>query len=134
MLVTIALQVFGQVNSDSILVSKSELKKQIDLNDKHKAQWKYCVETITKADSVVVASRRYIASLDTVIALKDETITLLTEAKNECKSLADKNRIAYEKNLKLQKRKGFMKTVTVGTLSATISSIVTAVAVFFGIK
>ena len=111
MLVTIASQVFGQVKSDSVLVSRLDLIKQIELNDKRKAQWDYCVDAVSKADSVVFASRRYIASLDTVIALKDETITLLTEAKDECKSLAEKNRISYEKNLKLQKRKTLIKSV-----------------------
>lgn len=107
MLVTIALQVFGQVKSDSVLVSRIDLVKQIELNDKRKAQWDYCVEAISKADSVVVASRRYIASLDTVIALKDETITLLTFAKQ----VAIDNRNELKKQLKLQKRKTLIKSV-----------------------
>lgn len=107
MLVTIASQVFGQVKSDSVLVSRIDLIKQIELNDKRKAQWDYCVETITKADSVVFASRRYIASLDTVIALKDETISLLTLAKQ----VAIDNRNELKKQLKLQKRKTLIKSV-----------------------
>jgi len=105
----IASCVFGQVKtkSDSILVSRLDLIKQIELNDKRKAQWDYCVEAITKADSVVVASRRYIASLDTVIALKDETISLLTLAKD----IAIDNRNELKKQLKLQKRKTLIKSV-----------------------
>ena len=102
-----AFQVFGQVKSDSILVSRLDLVKQIELNDKRKAQWDYCVEAVTKADSVVVASRQYIASLDTVIALKDETISLLTLAKD----LAIDNRNELRKQLKLQKRKTLIKSV-----------------------
>lgn len=99
----IALSVFGQTKtkSDSILVSRLDLIKQIELNDKRKAQWDYCVEAITKADSVLLASQRYIASLDTVIALKDETISLLTLAKN----VAIDNRNELKKQLKAQKRK-----------------------------
>lgn len=107
MLVTIALQVFGQVKSDSVLVSRLDLIKQIELNDKRKAQWDYCVDAVSKADSVVFASRRYIASLDTVIALKDETISLLTLAKQ----VAIDNRNELKKQLKLQKRKTLIKSV-----------------------
>lgn len=109
MFTMIALSVFGQTKtkSDSILVSRFDLIKQIELNDKRKAQWDYCVETITKADSVVFASRRYIASLDTVIALKDETISLLTLAKD----IAIDNRNELKKQLKLQKRKTLIKSL-----------------------
>ena len=102
-----ALQVFGQVKSDSVLVSRLDLIKQIEINDKRKAQWDYCVDAVSKADSVVVASRRYIASLDTVIALKDETISLLTLAKN----VAIDNRNELKKQLNLQKRKTLIKSV-----------------------
>jgi len=126
MLVTIALQVFGQVKSDSVLVSRLDLIKQIELNDKRKAQWDYCVDAVSKADSVVVASRRYIASLDTVIALKDETITLLTLAKD----VAIDNRNELRKQLKLQKRKGTIKVVTVGVSSAGGASLLTALAIW----
>jgi hypothetical protein len=51
-----ALQVFGQVKSDSVLVSRIDLIKQIELNDKRNAQWDYCVDAVSKADSVVFAS------------------------------------------------------------------------------
>jgi hypothetical protein len=84
-----------------------DLIKQIELNDKRKAQWDYCVDAVSKADSVVVASRRYIASLDTVIALKDETMSLLTLAKD----IAIDNRNELKKQLKLQKRKTLIKSV-----------------------
>ena len=109
MFTMIALSVFGQTKtkSDSILVSRLDLIKQIELNDKRKAQWDYCVDAISKADSVVVASRRYIASLDTVIALKDETMSLLTLAKD----IAIDNRNELKKQLKLQKRKTLIKSV-----------------------
>ena len=102
-----ALQVFGQVKSDSILVSRLDLIKQIELNDRNKAELDYCVDAISVADSVVLASRRYIASLDTVIALKDETISLLTLAKD----IAIDNRNELKKQLKLQKRKTLIKSV-----------------------
>jgi len=109
MFTMIALSVFGQTKtkSDSILVSRIDLIKQIEINDKRKAQWDYCVDAVSKADSVVVASRRYIASLDTVIALKDETISLLTLAKD----VAIDNRNELRKQLKLQKRKTLIKSV-----------------------
>lgn len=112
MFTMIALSVFGQTKtkSDSILVSRLDLIKQIELNDKRKAQWDYCVETITKADSVVLASRRYIASLDTVIGLKDETINLLTLAKD----VAIDNRNELRNQLKIQKRKTLIKSVGLG--------------------
>jgi hypothetical protein len=119
--------VFGQVKtkSDSILVSRLDLIKQIELNDKRKAQWDYCVEAITKADSVVLASRKYIASIDTVIALKDETISLLTLAKD----IAIDNRNELKKQLKLQKRKTLIKSVGwgVGGLGLGVILGVTAV-------
>lgn len=102
-----ASQVYGQVKSDSILVSRIDLIRQIELNDKRKAQWDYCVDAVSKADSVVVASRKYIALLDTVIALKDETISLLTLAKD----IAIDNRNELKKQLKLQKRKTLIKSV-----------------------
>ena len=109
MFTMIALSVFGQTKtkSDSILVSRFDLIKQIELNDKRNAQWDYCVDAVSKADSVVVASRRYIASLDTVIALKDETMSLLTLAKD----IAIDNRNELKKQLKLQKRKTLIKSV-----------------------
>ena len=102
-----ASQVYGQVKSDSILVSRIDLIRQIELNDKRKAQWDYCVDAVSKADSVVVASRKYIALLDTIIALKDETISLLTLAKD----IAIDNRNELKKQLKLQKRKTLIKSV-----------------------
>lgn len=109
MFTMIALSVFGQTKtkSDSILVSRLDLIKQIELNDKRKAQWDYCVDAVSKADSVVVASRRYIASLDTVIALKDETMSLLTLAKE----VAIDNRNELKEQLKLQKRKTLIKSL-----------------------
>lgn len=107
MLVMTASQVYGQVKSDSILVSRLDLIRQIELNDKRKAQWDYCVDAVSKADSVVLASRRYIASLDTVIVLKDETISLLTLAKD----VAIDNRNELREQLKLQKRKTLIKSV-----------------------
>jgi len=102
-----ASQVYGQVKSDSILVSRIDLIKQIELNDRNKAELNYSNKVISVADSVVVASRRYIASLDTVIALKDETISLLTLAKD----IAIDNRNELKKQLKLQKRKTLIKSV-----------------------
>ena len=107
MLVMIASQVYGQVKSDSILVSRLDLIKQIELNDRNKAELNHSNKVISVADSVVLASRRYIASLDTVIALKDETISLLTLAKD----VAIDNRNELKKQLKLQKRKTLIKSV-----------------------
>jgi hypothetical protein len=107
MLLMTASQVYGQVKSDSILVSRLDLIKQIELNDRNKAELDYCVDAISVADSVVIASRKYIASLDTVIALKDETISLLTLAKD----IAIDNRNELKKQLKLQKRKTLIKSV-----------------------
>ena len=107
MLVMTASQVYGQVKSDSILVSRLDLIKQIELNDRNKAELDHSNKVISVADSVVLASRRYIASLDTVIALKDETISLLTLAKD----IAIDNRNELKKQLKLQKRKTLIKSV-----------------------
>ena len=107
MLVMIASQVFGQVKSDSILVSRLDLIKQIELNDRNKAELDHSNKVISVADSVVLASRRYIASLDTVIALKDETISLLTLAKD----IAIDNRNELKKQLKDQKRKTLIKSL-----------------------
>jgi hypothetical protein len=107
MLVMTASQLFGQVKSDSILVSRIDLIKQIELNDRNKAEIEHSNKVISVADSVVIASRRYIASLDTVIALKDETISLLTLAKD----VAIDNRNELRKQLKLQKRKTLIKSV-----------------------
>ena len=107
MLVMIASQVYGQVKSDSILVSRLDLIKQIELNDRNKAELNHSNKVISVADSVVLASRRYIASLDTVIALKDETISLLTLAKD----IAIDNRNELKKQLKDQKRKTLIKSV-----------------------
>jgi hypothetical protein len=102
-----ASQVYGQVKSDSILVSRIDLIKQIELNDKNKAEIEHSNKVISVADSVVIASLRYIASLDTVIALKDETISLLTLAKD----VAIDNRNELREQLKLQKRKTLIKSV-----------------------
>lgn len=102
-----ALQVFGQVKSDSILVSRLDLIKQIELNDRNKAELDHSNKVISVGDSVVLASRKYIASLDTIIALKDETISLLTLAKD----IAIDNRNELKKQLKLQKRKTLIKSV-----------------------
>jgi hypothetical protein len=102
-----ASQLFGQVKSDSILVSRIDLIKQIELNDRNKAELNHSNKVISVADSVVLASRRYIASLDTVIALKDETISLLTLAKD----VAIDNRNELMEQLKLQKRKTLIKSV-----------------------
>lgn len=107
MLVMTASQLFGQIKSDSILVSRLDLIKQIELNDRNKAELNHSNKVISVADSVVLASRRYIASLDTVIALKDETISLLTLAKD----VAIDNRNELRKQLKLQKRKTLIKSV-----------------------
>ena len=107
MLLMTASQVFGQVKSDSILVSRLDLIKQIELNDKNKAELNHSNKVISVADSVVLASRRYIASLDTIIASKDETISLLTLAKD----VAIDNRNQLKKQLKDQKRKTLIKSV-----------------------
>jgi len=107
MLVMTASQVYGQVKSDSILVSRLDLIKQIELNDRNKAELDHSNKVISVADSVVLASRRYIASLDTVIALKDETISLLTLAKD----IAIDNRNELREQLKDQKRKTLIKSV-----------------------
>jgi hypothetical protein len=107
MLVMTASQLFGQIKSDSILVSRLDLIKQIELNDRNKAELNHSIKVISVADSVVLASRRYIASLDTVIALKDETISLLTLAKD----VAIDNRNELREQLKLQKRKTLIKSV-----------------------
>jgi len=107
MLVMTASQVYGQIKSDSILVSRLDLIKQIELNDRNKAELNHWNKVISVADSVVLASRKYIASLDTVIALKDETISLLTLAKD----VAIDNRNELNKQLKLQKRKTLIKSV-----------------------
>jgi hypothetical protein len=103
----IASQVYGEIKSDSILVSRIDLIKQIELNDSNKAELDHSNKVISVADSVVLASRRYIASIDTVIALKDETISLLTLAKD----IAIDNRNELKKQLKLQKRKTLIKSV-----------------------
>ena len=107
MLVMTASQVYGQVKSDSILVSRIDLIRQIELNDRNKAEIEHSNKVISVADSVVIASRKYIASLDTVIALKDETISLLTLAKD----VAIDNRNELREQLKLQKRKTLIKSV-----------------------
>jgi hypothetical protein len=107
MLVMTALQVYGQVKSDSILVSRIDLIRQIELNDRNKAELNHSNKVISVADSVVLVSRKYIASLDTVIALKDETISLLTLAKD----VAIDNRNQLREQLKLQKRKTLIKSV-----------------------
>lgn len=107
MLVMTASQLFGQVKSDSILVSRLDLIKQIELNDRNKAELDHSNKVISVADSVGLASRKYIASLDTVIALKDETISLLTLAKD----VAIDNRNELREQLKLQKRKTLIKSV-----------------------
>lgn len=107
MLVMTASQVFGQVKSDSILVSRLDLIRQIELNDRNKAELDHSNKVISVSDSVVLASRRYIASLDTVIALKDKTISLLTLAKD----VAIDNRNELKKQLKDQKRKTLIKSV-----------------------
>jgi hypothetical protein len=107
MLLMTASQVYGQLKSDSILVSRLDLIKQIELNDRNKAELNHSNKVISVADSVVLASRRYIASLDTVIALKDETISLLTLAKD----IAIDNRNELREQLKDQKRKTLIKSV-----------------------
>jgi hypothetical protein len=114
-----ASQVYGQVKSDSILVSRLDLIKQIELNDRNKAELDHSNKVISVADSVVLASRRYIASLDTVIALKDETISLLTLAKD----IAIDNRNELKKQLKLQKRKTLIKSVGWGVAGAGLGVI-----------
>ena len=114
-----ASQVFGQVKSDSILVSRLDLIKQIELNDRNKAELDHSNKVISVADSVVLASRRYIASIDTVIALKDETISLLTLAKD----IAIDNRNELKKQLKLQKRKTLIKSVGWGVAGAGLGVI-----------
>jgi hypothetical protein len=119
MLVMTASQVYGQVKSDSILVSRLDLIKQIELNDRNKAELNQSNKVISVADSVVLASRRYIASLDTVIALKDETISLLTLAKD----VAIDNRNELKKQLKLQKRKTLIKSVGWGVAGAGLGVI-----------
>jgi hypothetical protein len=125
MLVMIASQLFGQVKSDSILVSRLDLIKQIELNDRNKAELNHSNKVISVADSVVLASRRYIASLDTVIALKDETISLLTLAKD----IAIDNRNELKKQLKLQKRKTLIKSVGWGVAGAGLGVILGVTAV-----
>lgn len=125
MLVMTALQLFGQVKSDSILVSRLDLIKQIELNDRNKAEIEHSNKVISVADSVVLASSRYIASLDTVIALKDETISLLTLAKD----VAIDNRNELRKQLKLQKRKTLIKSVGWGVAGAGLGVILGVTAV-----
>lgn len=125
MLVMTASQVFGQVKSDSILVSRLDLIKQIELNDRNKAEINHSNKVISVADSVVLASRRYIASLDTVIALKDETISLLTLAKD----VAIDNRNELREQLKLQKRKTLIKSVAWGVGGAGLGVILGVTAV-----
>jgi hypothetical protein len=125
MLVMTASQLFGQVKSDSILVSRLDLIKQIELNDRNKAELNHSNKVISVADSVVLASRRYIASLDTVIALKDETISLLTLAKD----VAIDNRNELKKQLKLQKRKTLIKSVGWGVAGAGLGVILGVTAV-----
>jgi hypothetical protein len=120
-----ASQVYGQVKSDSILVSRIDLIKQIELNDRNKAELDHSNKVISVADSVVLASRRYIASLDTVIALKDETISLLTLAKD----VAIDNRNELRKQLKLQKRKTLIKSVGWGVAGAGLGVILGVTAV-----
>ena len=125
MLVMTASQVYGQVKSDSILVSRLDLIKQIELNDRNKAELNHSNKVISVADSVVLASRRYIASLDTIIALKDETISLLTLAKD----VAIDNRNELREQLKDQKRKTLIKSLGwgVGGLGLGVILGVTAV-------
>jgi hypothetical protein len=125
MLVMTASQVYGQVKSDSILVSRLDLIKQIELNDRNKAELNHSNKVISVADSVVLASRKYIASLDTVIALKDETISLLTLAKD----IAIDNRNELKKQLKLQKRKTLIKSVGWGVAGAGLGVILGVTAV-----
>ena len=120
-----ASQVYGQFKSDSILVSRLDLIKQIELNDRNKAELNHSNKVISVADSVVLASRKYIASLDTVIALKDETISLLTLAKD----IAIDNRNELKKQLKLQKRKTLIKSVGWGVAGAGLGVILGVTAV-----
>lgn len=120
-----ASQVYGQSKSDSILVSRLDLIKQIELNDRNKAELDHSNKIISVADSVVLASRRYIASLDTVIALKDETISLLTLAKD----IAIDNRNELKKQLKDQKRKTLIKSVGWGVAGAGLGVILGVTAV-----
>jgi len=120
-----ASQVYGQVKSDSILVSRIDLIRQIELNDRNKAELNHSNKVISVADSVVLASRRYIASLDTVIALKDETISLLTLAKD----VAIDNRNELREQLKLQKRKTLIKSVGWGVAGAGLGVILGVTAV-----
>jgi hypothetical protein len=120
-----ASQVFGQVKSDSILVSRIDLIRQIELNDRNKAELEHSNKVISVADSVVLASRKYIASLDTVIALKDETISLLTLAKD----VAIDNRNELREQLKLQKRKTLIKSVGWGVAGAGLGVILGVTAV-----
>jgi hypothetical protein len=101
------------------------LIKQIELNDRNKAEIEHSNKVISVADSVVMASRRYIASLDTVIALKDQTISLLTLAKD----VAIDNRNELRKQLKLQKRKTLIKSVGWGVAGAGLGVILGVTAV-----
>jgi hypothetical protein len=119
MLVMTASQVYGQLKSDSILVSRIDLIKQIELNDRNKAEIEHSNKVISVADSVVLASRKYIASLDTIIVLKDETISLLTLAKD----VAIDNRNELKKQLKDQKRKTLIKSVGWGVAGAGLGVI-----------
>ncbi len=110
MLVLTASAVFGQSKSDSTLVANKDLIKQIELNDKRKAQWDYCVDAITQADSVVYSAKMALMQQDSVIALRGETIKKL---KDDADNEARQKEIAVA-NLKLQKRKTFIKSVSWG--------------------
>lgn len=131
MLVVTAFTVYGKDNlKDSTKVANLDIAKSIEYNDKCKAQFKYCVEQSFVLDSVVLEISTFKHQHDSVVETKDLRIANLQNG-----ATLDSTTIAEQKKLiKRQKVKGTIKVVTISTISATISSIVTAIAVFFGLK
>jgi hypothetical protein len=121
----IASCVFGQTKtkSDSVLVSRLDLIKQIELNDKRKAQWDYCVNALTECDSVKVLAENHIKSVNTTIALMQEEISLLTLAKD----IAINTTKLQTQQIKAERRKGNRKAIGWGVgglgLGVTIGAV-----------
>ena len=118
MLVVIASSVFGQVNlpSDSSMVANKDLAKQIELNDKRKAQWDYCVTALTECDSIKILAANHIKSVSNTIALMQEEISLLALAKD----IAINTTKLQTAQLKAERKKGTRKAICWGVGSGAV--------------
>jgi hypothetical protein len=118
MFTMIASFAFGQTKtkSDSILVSRIDLIKQIELNDKRKAQWDYCVTALTECDSMKILAANHIKSVSTTIELMQEEISLLTLAKD----IAINTTKLQTEQIKAERRKGNRKTIAWSIISGAV--------------